>query len=117
MISCFQVSAFNLDLRQYNKVTRKEILTMAVQRRVDEMRRKGEGDVTGGYVSFSGVHYAAGAAASQVANYICDEDGAHGPVNNPGASIKPPTSALDAMAGWVLRTSTRPTWCSDVPTN
>lgn len=48
-----------------DKEAKKEILTLAVRRRIDEMRRKGEGDVEGGYVSMTGVHYAAGAAASQ----------------------------------------------------
>ena len=81
-----------------DKEGKKSILTLAVQRRVDEMRRKGEGDVQGGYVSMTGVHYAAGAAASQVANYKGEDDGAHGPAMNPGASLKPPTSALNAMA-------------------
>ena len=67
------------------KDSRRKILTLAVQRRIEDMRRKGEGDVEGGYVSMTGVHYAAGAAASAVANYRGEDEGAHGPALNPAA--------------------------------
>ena len=36
------------------KDSRRKILTLAVQRRIEDMRRKGEGDVEGGYVSMTG---------------------------------------------------------------
>ena len=42
-----------------DKETKREILTNATRRRVDEMRAKNIGDVRGGYVSATGVHYAA----------------------------------------------------------
>ena len=79
-----------------NKEQRKRILTLAVQRRIEDMRRKGEGDVEGGYVSMTGVHYAAGAAASAVANYKGEDEDAHGPAMNPAAAgsglgLKPST--------------------------
>ena len=64
---------------------RKDALTRAVRRRVEEMRRDGVGDVAGGYVSSTGVHYAAGAAASETANHAPDGD-AHGPATKPGAT-------------------------------
>lgn len=64
---------------------RKDVLTRAVRRRVEEMRRDGVGDVAGGYVSSTGVHYAAGAAASETANHAPDGD-AHGPATKPGAT-------------------------------
>ena len=64
---------------------RKDVLTRAVRRRVQEMRRDGVGDVAGGYVSSTGVHYAAGAAASETANHAPDGD-AHGPATKPGAT-------------------------------
>ena len=84
-----------------NKEQRKRILTLAVQRRIEDMRRKGEGDVEGGYVSMTGVHYAAGAAASAVANYKGEDEDAHGPAMNPAAAgsglgLKPSTAAMAA---------------------
>ena len=53
-----------------HKDTRREFLTMAVRRAVDEMRA--EGKIQGGYVSYTGVHYAAGAMATKAAeeNYV-----------------------------------------------
>ena len=84
------------------KDSRRKILTLAVQRRIEDMRRKGEGDVEGGYVSMTGVHYAAGAAASAVANYRGEDEGAHGPALNPaaggggGVRLKPSAAAMAA---------------------
>jgi len=85
------------------KESRRKILTLAVQRRIEDMRRSGEGDVEGGYVSMTGVHYAAGAAASAVANYRGEDEGAHGPALNPaaggssgGVRIKPSAAAMAA---------------------
>jgi len=87
------------------KDSRRKILTLAVQRRIEDMRKKGEGDVEGGYVSMTGVHYAAGAAASAVANYRGEDEGAHGPALNPaagggggggGVRIKPSAAAMAA---------------------
>ena len=79
-----------------NRDARKDALTRAVRRRVEEMRRDGVGDVAGGYVSSTGVHYAAGAAASETANYKPDGD-AHGPATNPAAAMKhPPASRNNA---------------------
>ena len=63
-----------------------------MQRRNDEKRRKGEGDVEGGYVSYTGVHYAAGAAASKEANYKPEDDGTFGPALMPGARPSMPSS-------------------------
>ena len=74
---------------------RKDALTRAVRRRVEEMRRDGVGDVAGGYVSSTGVHYAAGAAASETANYKPDGD-AHGPTTNPAAGNKQPPGSRNA---------------------
>jgi len=53
-----------------HKDTRREFLTMAVRRAVDEMRA--EGKIQGGHVSYTGVHYAAGAIATKAAeeNYV-----------------------------------------------
>ena len=87
------------------KDSRRKILTLAVQRRIEDMRKKGEGDVEGGYVSMTGVHYAAGAAASAVANYRGEDEGAHGPALKPAAAgggggggvrIKPSAAAMAA---------------------
>ena len=58
-----------------DKETKREILTNATRRRVDEMRAKNIGDVRGGYVSATGVHYAAGAAAAAVSDYKADDAG------------------------------------------
>ena len=70
-----------------DKETKREILTNATRRRVDEMRAKNIGDVRGGYVSATGVHYAAGAAAAAVSDYKADDAG-EGPAMNPAARIR-----------------------------
>ena len=81
-----------------NRDARKDALTRAVRRRVEEMRRDGVGDVAGGYVSSTGVHYAAGAAASETANYKPDGD-AHGPATNPAAGNKLPPGSRNVAVG------------------
>ena len=77
-----------------DKETKKEILTLAVRRRVDEMRRKNIGDVRGGYVSVTGVHYAAGAAAARVSDYKADDAG-EGPAMNPAARLRAGAAAVE----------------------
>ena len=80
-----------------DKETKKEILTLAVRRRVDEMRRQNIGDVSGGYVSVTGVHYAAGAAAAQVSDYKADDAG-EGPAMNPAARLRAGQAAVEKRA-------------------
>ena len=59
-----------LDLLSH-KDTRKEYLTLAVRRKVEELRAEGKIQ-GGGHVSFTGVHYGSGAAATRAAeeNYV-----------------------------------------------
>ena len=59
-----------LDLMSH-KETRREFLTLAVRRKVDELRAEGKIQ-GGGHVSFTGVHYGSGAAATRLAeeNYV-----------------------------------------------
>ena len=77
-----------------DKETKREILTNATRRRVDEMRAKNIGDVRGGYVSATGVHYAAGAAAAAVSDYKADDAG-EGPAMNPAARIRAGAAAVE----------------------
>lgn len=77
-----------------DKEAKKEILTNAVRRRVEQMRRENIGDVRGGYVSVTGVHYAAGAAAAQVSDYKADDAG-EGPAMNPAARLRAGRSAVE----------------------
>lgn len=77
-----------------DKETKRDVLTLAVRRRVDEMRRQNVGDVRGGYVSVTGVHYAAGAAAAQVADYKADDAG-EGPAMNPAARARAGAAAAE----------------------
>ena len=79
-----------------DKETKKEILTNAVRRRVEQMRRENIGDVRGGYVSVTGVHYAAGAAAAQVSDYKADDAG-EGPAMNPAARLRAGRSAVEKL--------------------
>ena len=60
-----------LDLMS-NKETRREILTEAVRRKVDELRASGNSQFQGGYVTLTGIHYGSGATASrtQEENYV-----------------------------------------------
>ena len=81
-----------------DKETKREILTNATRRRVDEMRAKNIGDVRGGYVSATGVHYAAGAAAAAVSDYKADDAG-EGPAMNPAARIRAGAAAEHEAAG------------------
>tara|TARA_B110000977_G_scaffold201507_1_gene296515 strand:- start:22463 stop:23263 length:801 start_codon:yes stop_codon:yes gene_type:complete len=76
-----------------DKEQRKEILTVAVRKRVMEMRSKNIGDVHGGYISMTGVHYAAGAAAAQVNDYAPEANG-EGPAMNPAARLVAGTAAV-----------------------
>ena len=59
-----------LDLLSH-KDTRKEYLTLAVRRKVEQLRADGKIQ-GGGHVSFTGVHYGSGAAATRMAeeNYV-----------------------------------------------
>ena len=81
-----------------DKETKREILTLATRRRVDEMRAKNIGDVRGGYVSATGVHYAAGAAAAAIADYKTDDAG-EGPAMNPAARIRAGAAAVEKGLG------------------
>ena len=81
-----------------DKETKREILTIATRRRVDEMRAKNIGDVRGGYVSATGVHYAAGAAAAAVSDYKADDAG-EGPAMNPAARIRAGAAAVEKGLG------------------
>ena len=81
-----------------DKETKREILTLATRRRVDEMRAKNIGDVRGGYVSATGVHYAAGAAAAAVSDYKADDAG-EGPAMNPAARIRAGAAAVEKGLG------------------
>lgn len=60
-----------LDLMS-NKETRREILTEAVRKKVDELRASGNSQLQGGYVTLTGIHYGSGATASRVneENYV-----------------------------------------------
>ena len=59
-----------LDLLSHNE-TRREFLTIAVRKRVDELRAEGK-LAPGGHVTITGVHYGSGAAATRAAeeNYV-----------------------------------------------
>jgi hypothetical protein len=68
-----------------DKDARRRVLTEETRRRVDAMRRSGAiDDDGGGYVSMTGVHHAAGAAAARAAEFRRETDAnALGPATNP----------------------------------
>ena len=68
---------------------RKTVLTLAARERVDEMRARNVGDVRGGYVSMTGVHYAAGAAAARIASDDALRGTGEGPAVDPARRRRP----------------------------